>query len=181
MPRTPPDLLQLAGRALARNPGASLSEVATSANVSRSTLYRSFPTREALVRALAQRTIEDLGTAMDKAELETAPPEKALSALVEGMLEVGELLSLMKLLPELLDDPDYVARGEELEDRLSNFFDRAREEGAVRRDLPHRWYGYALGALVSATADGIRHGTLAPRDAFHLVHSTLLSGIGKLP
>jgi AcrR family transcriptional regulator len=179
MPRTQGDLLQLAGRALARNPGASLAEIAVSANVSRSTLYRAYPSREALVRALARRMIDDLRGAMDEAELESSPPEKALSGLVERMLDVGDLLSLTNLLPELLTDEDYLSQGAELDERLRGFFERARDEGAVRLDQPSRWHGYALGALVSAAADGVRHGTLAPLDAFHLVHSTLLNGIGK--
>ena len=41
------------GAVLPRNPGAAMAEIAEKAGVGRATLYRHFPTRDDLIRALA--------------------------------------------------------------------------------------------------------------------------------
>jgi AcrR family transcriptional regulator len=61
----------------------SLEQIAKEANVGIGTLYRHFPTREALVEALYRRELADLCASADDL-LAAHPPERALRAWMDG-------------------------------------------------------------------------------------------------
>jgi AcrR family transcriptional regulator len=77
-------LLDAARAAFATGPApVSLEQIAREANVGIGTLYRHFPTREALVEALYRRELADLcASAADL--LAAHPPEQALRAWMDG-------------------------------------------------------------------------------------------------
>jgi AcrR family transcriptional regulator len=101
-------LLDGAVRAVARHGLAKLgmSDVSDSAGVSRATLYRYFPTREALLDALAQREAERFFEHV-LAALEAAPPgeTRLRIALETATRRVREHPALHRLLES---DPAYV-------------------------------------------------------------------------
>lgn len=66
-------ILQVAHDALAESPDASLNSIAKRAGVGPGTLYRHFPTREALILAVHQQGIERLGDAVAEALAAHAP------------------------------------------------------------------------------------------------------------
>jgi AcrR family transcriptional regulator len=75
--RTRARLLEKAEALLAADSSASLSAVAKAADVGIGTLYRHFPTREALVMELYRHEVHDLAAAADRL-LETMSPIDAL-------------------------------------------------------------------------------------------------------
>ena len=84
-------ILSAAGYELERNPQASMQQVATVAGVGRSTLYRHFPIRGDLVRALRERTLT-LGAGDPGAAAADAPGAGAVSAPGSaGMMEIDPL------------------------------------------------------------------------------------------
>ena len=72
-------LLGAAGAVLARNPGAAMAEIAALAGVGRATLYRHFPTREDLIRALALESLRQSDEAAKRIPIERSSAERVLA------------------------------------------------------------------------------------------------------
>src|SRR5439155_15011684 len=68
--RTAAAILDAAAHVLAeRGAGANMAEVAAASGVSRATLYRYYPSREALLEALAAQALADAGSRVADASL----------------------------------------------------------------------------------------------------------------
>ena len=76
-------ILDAAAALLARGAAASTTAVATEAGVSRPTVYAHFPTREALVEAVAARAVAGATAALADAHLDDGSPLEALDRLIE--------------------------------------------------------------------------------------------------
>lgn len=77
---------------------ASLDVVARQAGVSRSTLYRRFPTRDALLTAVGRRTFEAAMSRLSTISVGASPGEAAVAAFGEGL----RLLTTMPVLRQFL-------------------------------------------------------------------------------
>lgn len=64
---------------------ASLDVIARQAGVSRSTLYRRFPSREALITELGRRTIDFAMARLRTVAMDSGPKEAAVAAFREGL------------------------------------------------------------------------------------------------
>jgi AcrR family transcriptional regulator len=148
-------LLESARRAFAdRGSAASLDEIARAAGVGIGTLYRHFPTREALVEAVFRNESEQLRAAAIRLA-ETRPPVEALrewlhlfleySAVKQGMAEA--LRSIADGTPELK-----AASGARLRASVELLTERAVESGDIRFDMDPFDLLRALAAPVSREA-----------------------------
>jgi AcrR family transcriptional regulator len=83
-------LLEVARDAFAAAPGASLNSIAKAAGVGAGTLYRHFPTREALILAVYRKEIQAL---VDLAPALTArhPPLKAFQLWCDRLAQYGRI------------------------------------------------------------------------------------------
>ncbi|MEV6911646.1 helix-turn-helix domain-containing protein [Amycolatopsis sp. NPDC051071] len=131
-------LLEEARRAFAaRGVEASLEDIARNAGVGIGTLYRHFPTREALVEKVLRERFD--GHAMAARELLTSPePLKALRTWLAGL---GEQAASYRGLPELMVDvlndeasPLY-ASCHAMRDGVSHLVERAKASGELRTDV----------------------------------------------
>lgn len=66
---------------------ASMSQIATVAQVSKALLYHYYPSKDALIFAIITTHLEGLDTAIDEADDPTLEPEKRLRKLVGAVLE----------------------------------------------------------------------------------------------
>ncbi|MFE6613551.1 TetR/AcrR family transcriptional regulator [Amycolatopsis sp. NPDC057786] len=131
-------LLEEARRAFAAHGvEASLEEIARRAGVGIGTLYRHFPTREALVETVLREGY-DAQAAVARELLDSPDPVEALKAWFAGM---GEQATRYRGLPELmvdvLDDetsPLY-ASCHAMRDQVSHLVERAKASGELRADV----------------------------------------------
>src|SRR5712691_9532880 len=89
--RTAAAILDAAAHALSEHGGStSMTDVAAAAGVSRATLYRYYPDREALLDALASNALADAAGRLADAGLERAPVEEAIERIVRALTVVGD-------------------------------------------------------------------------------------------
>jgi AcrR family transcriptional regulator len=79
-------LLSVAVAAFTKDANASLDGIAKTAGVGIGTLYRHFPTREALIEAAYRNEVEKLGDAAPEL-LEKYPPDEALVRLLDRFID----------------------------------------------------------------------------------------------
>jgi TetR/AcrR family transcriptional repressor of lfrA len=93
--RTRQAILDAAVEVLARNPSASLGDVAVAADVGRTTLHRYFPERSDLIAALQELADQRLDKATARARLDDGPAVTALQRLCREYFDLGDVLSLL--------------------------------------------------------------------------------------
>jgi AcrR family transcriptional regulator len=132
--RTSHAILEAAVRVLAEEPGASVDDVAAAAGVGRATLYRHFPSREALLGALHDMAVQEVGQRLAEAGLERLPLATALERVVRATLVFGDRYSVLtREGPGRSEHP----RLEELVRRpIRGVFERGLADGSVRDDVP---------------------------------------------
>src|SRR5690348_16275029 len=88
--RTAAAIVDSAAALMAERGGAvNMNEIAGAAGVSRATLYRYFPSREALLSTMATTSVEELAARIADADLRGIPVEPAIARLVRGFIAVG--------------------------------------------------------------------------------------------
>ncbi|AWN15794.1 TetR/AcrR family transcriptional regulator [Salinisphaera sp. LB1] len=131
-------LLAVAGEAFAdQGADASLRDIARRAGVGLGTLYRHFPTREALLEALLRASFEAL--VVRAGELETS--DSADNALVVWMKETTEFThsqhGIIALMMDAIEDPNSALHASCVMLRAAGtaLLTRAQAEGKARDDL----------------------------------------------
>jgi AcrR family transcriptional regulator len=116
-----------------RGTAANLADVAAAAGVSRATLYRYYPNREALLRALGAHALTELAGRLNDAGLERATVEEAIERLARALVAVGERYAVVASEQCPADEAD--------QERLvvapmQAVFERGIASGVLRQDLP---------------------------------------------
>jgi AcrR family transcriptional regulator len=139
--------------------GASLNDIARRAGVGNVTLYRHFPTRQALLEALLGESLRGLRVRSD-ALLTAAMPGDALARWFEAAVEHAMTYrGLVDALVDSLADPesDLHASCQAMKAGGAQLLVRAQQAGAVRPDVS----ASALFSLVAAVAWAVER---APED-----------------
>jgi AcrR family transcriptional regulator len=126
-------ILDAAAHVLADHANASLAEVAAAAGVSRATLYRYYPNREALLEALAVAAIAEAGARLADAGLERAPVEEAIERIVRALVAIGDRYAVVI---EERVEPDKAESDRVLGEPIRAVFRRGIETGVLRDDWP---------------------------------------------
>ncbi len=119
-------------------PDASLEEIARRAGVGIGTLYRHFPTREALLAAVYRRGVEQLSAAADTL-LEERRPADALEAwlhlLIDYMATKRVIGPALRAASDDESSAAYAASGPMIVHALNRLAQAARDQGAIRSDV----------------------------------------------
>lgn len=120
----------------AGGPGASLEAVAREAGVGIGTLYRHFPTREALFQAVYSREVDEL-VALAAQLGETAPPLEALRTWLRlAVRMIATKKGMVAALAPAIDDPAFYAdKGARILAALGGLMERAAAAGTLRADV----------------------------------------------
>jgi AcrR family transcriptional regulator len=134
---------------------SSMADVAEAASVSRATLYRYYPHREALLGALASQALADGAARLADAGLERATVEEAIERIVRAVVAVGDRYAVL-VQEHVKFDPAEAERL--LGAPMRAVFERGIASGLLRQDLSVdvllQLFGGALMAAVKLTQRG---------------------------
>jgi AcrR family transcriptional regulator len=162
-----------AGVLAARGSRANMAAVAEAAGVSRATLYRYYPDRDALLDALATRVLAEGASRLAAAGLEHAPVEEAIERMLRALIPVGEGYALIAQGQVKYD----LAEAERLIGApMRAVFDRGVETGFFRQDLSANVLSTLFGGALQAAIRLAQRGELGLEDVSAATASLFLDG-----
>ena len=176
-------LLRAIATVLTDQPRLPMEQLAQAIGISRATLHRMFPNREAIVEAVLALALESSRQAIDGAAIDEGPADEALRRLVATFMPNAVLyLFLQSAHQERCGQADtWLAEFEPNRQRVLALFRRGQEEGCLRVDLTAQWMHDATSALLFEAAHSVREGRLAAADAVESVLAVLLDGARRRP
>ncbi len=165
-------IIDAAARLLADSPGAGMGEIATAAGLGRATLYRHFPTREALIAGMLEEAYDAIDAIISRHRAE--PAQHDFVRLVEELVDVGERYRIV------LASATDAQRREETRRRfelpLRELVERAQASGELDPDVPALWIGVALGGMLDAAFRAHAEGRVTVAESKRIAVRTLLRG-----
>ncbi|GAA1299720.1 TetR family transcriptional regulator [Planotetraspora silvatica] len=154
---------------------ASLRDIARRAGVGLATLYRHFPTREALLETLLRTSFDELTIRADELEMSSSPEDALVSWLRDCVACAHEYRGVVALMMAAIDDTDSALHASCVTMRAAGtrLLARAQATGTARTDID----GADLFALVGALAWLNDQPSLAPRadHLFGVIAGTILT------
>ncbi|WP_371517841.1 TetR family transcriptional regulator [Kitasatospora sp. NBC_01300] len=120
---------------LERGPDAPLDAVVRRAGVGPATLYRRFPDREALVRALVTDLLARLAEAAEQARRDETDPYRALRRFVHAAADLRMGAAIVVLLERLVVDEGLVAVRLDVVTAVEALLRAAQDAGRLRADV----------------------------------------------
>lgn len=176
-PRAREELLLNLVNALADQPRASMGQLASMIGLSRATLCRHFPSREAMMLALFETAIASAEQALARARPNEDTVEDAVKRLINELLPIAELYAFTD--QQTHTDATMDAQEQSLKASLITLFQQWQGAGKLRVDLSAAWLVESMSALLRSAAAMIRTGRLARRDAAQSVFDLLWRGMAK--
>ena len=165
------EILAAAAHVLAASGGqASMNDVAAAAGVARGTLYRYFPTRDALVERLREVVVEDAAERLLASRVDEVEPLEAIERTIRVFVEVGELLVLGARERARAGGDRFDAA---IMSPLRASIERGQSGGLVRDDMTAWWLAESLLGLILAGGPAGRLGT---EDAIAAIRRLFLEG-----
>lgn len=142
-------LLGAATDALAKDPDASLADIARLGGLTRATLYRHFGSRGKLLNALRDDALDSAIEAVAAARVEDGSALESLRRVISAMVSQGG-----RFWPLLIDgtdrDPGFQRSRDKAFAPVLGIIERGQRSGEVRADLSAQWALTALMALLTA-------------------------------
>ncbi|MDG4827644.1 TetR/AcrR family transcriptional regulator [Asanoa sp. WMMD1127] len=178
--RTRQAILAAAIEVLGQNPNAALSEIATAADVGRTTLHRYFPERSDLLRAVAAEGAARLDRATASARLDEGTGAEALLRLCREYFDLGSLLSLIFTDPECLAEATPVV-DDGCDDRFSDMVDRGHRDGTIDDSLPAPWLSSLMWSQLYAGWSYVTQHGASRHDVLRLLVRTVDGAVAPRP
>jgi AcrR family transcriptional regulator len=178
-------LLEAALAALLEDPDTGLDAVASSAGLSRRTIYSHFASREALIAALADRAGEHLADVVRLVRTTITEDEHPLTTLARLEVQLWRRIERYRLLGSLAIKAEHRTRVMEHTSGVRalrmELVEAGRSLGALRDGMPTEAMGRLLQAIPAAVFDAVLEGDLAPADAARVAALTALAVAGAQP
>ncbi|MEM1404075.1 MAG: TetR/AcrR family transcriptional regulator [Pseudomonadota bacterium] len=131
-------ILEAGIQTLLDNPTAGMSEVAVNAGVGRTTLYRHFETKEALIRAIVLYCFDEIDEALKP--IEALSGRAAIEATIELLIPVADRYRVLSRLWSVVsNDVAVLARIEQSTRDVDWLMEQGVERGVLDGDLPASW------------------------------------------
>lgn len=172
-------IVTAATRVLGENLDASMREVAMASGVGRATIYRHFPSRDELLRAIRLRALRDCREALDPAVFAHTSARDALAAVLATLVPVLDRYRvLLDAPPPDRSDPEQRALTDAIEAPLRQLILRGQASGELDVRFPPEFAIAVLIGVLRAAREAVAAGRMSAEAAHALAVRSLLVGIG---
>lgn len=159
-------VLDAAAELLAADPLVSLELVAARARVSRTTLYRHFPSREALLDALTDRSITEICIALESARPTEGAAAEAMDRTLKAAWQViGRYRGLVRVNPQRLGRDELRRRLKPALEPVCSLIIRGQRSREFDPELPPDWLLGLLTDLIHAASAQVSGDTMDAKAA----------------
>jgi TetR/AcrR family transcriptional regulator, mexCD-oprJ operon repressor len=170
-------ILEAATTCLARDPDASINDIAAAAGVGRMTLYGHFDSRAVLVATVAERAIASSEAELGSVDL-TGDPAAVLTRLLIASWRLTHRFGALVVAAETSLPPDTLRDAhEEPIKRVRTILRRGRREGCFRTDVPLEWQVTTIQSILHGASAAVHRGEFSATLAPTLVVKTVLGAL----
>jgi TetR/AcrR family transcriptional regulator, mexCD-oprJ operon repressor len=171
-------IITAATECFARDPDASMTDIAKAAGLGRVTLYAHFPSREQLLRTVLAETITESTGIIEAASPDEGPPAEAFARMIRSCWPLlSRFGSLHAAAQRALPADEVRRRHDQPMAHVERIIARGQAEGAFRTDLPVHWLVTTVYTLLHAAADEAAAGRLATESVGEILEKTLLAAL----
>jgi AcrR family transcriptional regulator len=167
-------VIDAAIRVLSERPDATMREIADASGLTRTTVYRHFPTREELVRALFHQIETDANAAAGEALAGDPPLAPALEAIAHTAIAFGQRYRFLAGHEEIASDVRAETMRAAPEHPVLRYLLLAQSRGEARDDLPPSWQLRMMHALAVVAVEEVLAGDVSAEEGERLLARTLL-------
>jgi TetR/AcrR family transcriptional regulator of autoinduction and epiphytic fitness len=166
----------------------TVDEVAADVGIAKASLYKHFPSKEALAAAamnrVLQRALDQVGQIESQGDLGPLDKLKAITRWTMDVQLAGEMPSLpaqnSSLRTALMADMDYMGRLIQVSEQLGAWITQAQQDGALNPDLPPEVILYTLFARACDPVLGVlKAGGHPPEQIIEWVLATCFGGLTR--
>ena len=162
---------------LAGNPDATTATIADAAGVSRATLHRHFPGRQALIDEIGLLAIRETDAAVSAIDHTNMNSADYLLAVFEAVVPLGDRYHFLAVTaPGAAGEEVRAAYARQMRD-VEEMVRWMAGDGTLAPDVPADWAALAFDSLIYTAWTAVRDGAVAPRQAAALACRTFLSGL----
>lgn len=159
-------ILDAAIGVLGERPEATMAEIAEATGLGRATVYRHYPTREALLAAIRDDAVAATASVLDASRLDDGPADAALERFIRGCWEIHDRHRLVISAIGPLSGPSAVlVEKRHVTDRVAALIARGQAAGEFRADRDPAWLATSIHGIVFAAVDAVGEGILTPAAA----------------
>jgi AcrR family transcriptional regulator len=163
--------------ALARDPDASVNDIARAAGVGRVTLYGHFDSRAVLVEAVVERAMAATESELSAVDV-TGEPTEVMRRLLGVTWDLTHRYgALIVAAQRTLPAEAFRAAHEEPVRRMQTLLRRGRRSGAFRADMPLDWQITLIQSVLHGASGATYRGELSPAKAGGLVTESVLAAL----
>jgi TetR/AcrR family transcriptional repressor of mexCD-oprJ operon len=168
-------ILEVAAQVFAEHgEAASMTDVAQAAGVGRATLYRYFPSRDALLRGLFEAALAEVTDRITEAQLDTVPVAEAIARATRAVLSATRKYRALGLFTKSPDDSRQAEQT--LMGPMRTLIERAGAEGAFRTDLSSEAIAEVYFGMLEGAVARVTQGRLGTETAATALTTIFLTG-----
>ena len=155
-----------------------MSALAPAMGIGRATLHRHFPTRDALVAAMALDALDRVSTAIDACLPIEGPVADAMLRIAATVIPLADEVRILDAGASVWDLRGLNDRWYSVTTVIEDLVRRGQSEGDIRPELSPAWVADLFVGTSWTAAVAIHDGRLAANDAPGLVVDATLRGVG---
>jgi TetR/AcrR family transcriptional repressor of lfrA len=179
--RTRRAIVDAAIRVWAEDPSASLGEVATAAQVGRTTLHRYFAERGQLAKAVGHDVVERVDAAAGRAASGGGSAAAGLRRLCHEYSELADVLALIFNGSQVVDDATWATAartaGPRADQGVRSLVERGHRDGSVAVELSPAWVEAMLWSMLYASWDFLRSAQASKQDVVSMLTASFEGAI----